>query len=236
MLIQLPLKMSLREDASFSTFVASQESLAWVLSQLQQIERVQDAGCYYFFGESGVGKTHILQGACRFYSERQRQSVFFPLASKSLPLIPDILQGLEVTDLVCLDDVETVLGDPAWENALANLLAKSRVQGHRVLLAGQHSIMQWPVKSENLLREMLSIVPVALSALSEADDLILALKRHAQQRGFEVSTEVGRFLIKRFSHDLQELLAVLKLLEQATLVEKRRLTLPFVKDVLAIKN
>ncbi|MDY0136813.1 MAG: DnaA regulatory inactivator Hda [Thiomicrospira sp.] len=232
MLVQLPLKMSLREDASFTTFVACEESLAWVLSQLQQIERVQDAGCYYFFGESGTGKTHLLQGACRFYGERQKQSVFFPLANESLPLIPDVLQGLEVTDLVCLDDVESVLGDVQWENALANLLAKSRVLGHRVLLAGQVSLVNWPVKSESLLREMLSIVPVPLTPLSEAEDLILALKRHAQQRGFELSVEVGRFLIKRFSHDLQELLAVLKLLEQATLVEKRKLTLPFVKDVL----
>ncbi len=233
MLIQLPLKMSLRDDASFETFIAEQESIALVLSQLQQLDNAQYAGCYYFFGESGVGKTHLLQAACRFYTEKGRQSVYFPLANQQLPLIPDVLQGLEVTPLVCLDDVEQVLGDLGWEKALANFLAKSRVQGHRVLLTGQTALTDWPVASEGLMRELVSIIPVPLAPLQGERELVLALQRHALYMGFELPLKVGNFLIKRFSTDLQELLAVLKLLEQASLVDKRRLTLPFVKEVLA---
>lgn len=232
MLIQLPLKISLRDDASFETFVAAQESVALLISRLQSFEKQHSAGCFYFYGASGVGKTHLLQAACRFYTQNDQQSVFFPMSSGNLPLIPDVLQGLEVTDLVCLDDIEAVIGDEAWEQALANFLAKSRVHGHKVLLTGKHSLMDWPVKTESLLRELMSIVPVELESLAEIDDIILALQRHAQQMGFDLPADVGRFLIKRFSQDLQELLTVLKLLEQATLIEKRRLTLPFVKDVL----
>lgn len=233
MLVQLPLKINLRDDASFETFVTEQEAIALTLSQLQQHDQAQYAGCYYFYGDSGVGKTHLLQAACRFYTQKQRQSVYFPMANSALPLIPDVLQGLEVTDLICLDDVDQILSDASWERALANLIAKSRVQGHRVLLAGNTPLADWKLSSDSLRQELFSITPIPLSALQAPRELVLALQRHALYKGFELPLEVGNFLIKRFSHDLQELLAVLGLLEQATLAEKRRLTLPFVKDVLA---
>ncbi|WP_232504040.1 HdaA/DnaA family protein [Thiomicrospira microaerophila] len=233
MLVQLPLKINLRNDASFSTFVAEQELIAQTLSSLQQPDKPQYAGCYYFFGPDGVGKTHLLQAACRFYSLKQMQSVFFPLMDKGLPLIPDVLTGLEVTDLVCLDGVEAIIGHEAWEKSLASLIAKSKVQGHRVLLAGQMPIADWPMVTDALRSEVFSIMPIPLTPIKDKDSLVLALQRHALNRGFDVSIEVVNFIIKRFSLDLQELLAVLEVLEQASLAEKRRLTLPFVKDVLA---
>lgn len=233
LLVQLPLKINLRHDANFNTFVAEQELIAQTLSHLQQPDKPQYAGCYYFFGPDGVGKTHLLHAACRFFSQKQKQSVFFPLMDSTLPLIPDVLTGLEVTDLVCLDGVEAILGDPAWEKALANLIAKSKVQGHRVLLAGQMSIADWPMETDALRSEVFSIMPIPLAPLKDKDSLILAVGRHALNRGFEVPLDVANFLIKRFSSDLQELLAILQVLEQSSLAEKRRLTLPFVKDVLS---
>lgn len=233
MLVQIPLKMSLRDDASFESFVPEQESVAMILSQLQQPEVAQYSGCYYFFGETGVGKTHLLQAACRFYTEKNYQSVYFPMANPALPLIPDVLHGLEVTELVCLDDIDQVIGQVEWEQALASFLAKSRVQGHRVLLSGQKPLLEWPLVSDELKKELITMVPIQLLPVTGQRELVLALQRHAAYSGFDLPIEVGNFLIRRFSTDLQELLVVLKLLEQATLAEKRRLTLPFVKDVLA---
>ena len=68
--------------------------------------------------------------------------------------------------------------------------------------------------------------------LEDNREVVSALQKHSTRLGFELPLEVGNYLIKQFSNDLSELLAVLKLLEQATLVQKRRLTLPFVKQVL----
>jgi DnaA family protein len=87
--------------------------------------------------------------------------------------------------------------------------------------------------TDGLRSEVFSIMPIPLEPIKDKDSLTLALQRHALNRGFEISLDVVNFLIKRFSADLQELLAILQVLEQASLAEKRRLTLPFVKDVLA---
>jgi len=101
-----------------------------------------------------------------------------------------------------------------------------------VILAGQLSINDWAIKTNELAKALMMVLPIELHAVIEKEEVIIALQRHSKRLGFELPNDVGTFLVKQFSADLQELLAVLKLLEQATLVEKRRLTLPFVKQVL----
>jgi DnaA family protein len=232
MFVQMPLKIGLRDDACFETFVTEQEPLAVALNALQSALKQPKGGAFYLYAESGAGKTHLLQAACRYVTERGQASVYLPMQDAGLPLIPDVLVGLEQTPLVCLDDMEMIIGQPKWELALANLLTKSSVQGHNVILAGTQSIMQWSLVTPELTKALMTVLPIQLAVLHEKQDVIVALQRHAKRLGFELPVEVGNYLVKQFSSDLQELLAVLQMLEQATLVEKRRLTLPFVKKVL----
>jgi DnaA family protein len=233
MLIQLPLKINLPDTACFETFVAPDASVALTLSQLQSVGASGLSQGVYFFGQAAVGKTHLLQAACRAVSLRGGRSVYFPLKEKQLPLIPDVLKGLEVMDLICLDDVDHVVHLPAWQVALQDLQSKSRALGHPLILSGRMPMALWPMSVSELRDAMFSLLPVELQPLTEVDDLVLALQRHAMIRGFELPKDVANFIIKRFSTSLEELLAVLQMLEQATLAEQRRLTLPFAKLVLS---
>jgi DnaA family protein len=230
--VQMPLKIGLRDDACFETFVTEKESQALALSGLQSALIQTNGNAFYLYGESGAGKTHLLQASCRYVTEKGQTSVYLPFGDHSLPLIPDVLMGLEQTPLVCLDDMTEIVGDSKWELALANLITKSSVQGHTVILAGQVSINDWSIKTNELAKALMMVLPIELHSVIEKEEVIVALQRHSKRLGFELPNDVGNYLVKQFSADLQELLAVLKLLEQATLVEKRRLTLPFVKQVL----
>jgi DnaA family protein len=231
--VQLPLKIGLREEVCFDTFVTEDEATVLALNRFQQtLMKSQEGEAFYFQGESGVGKTHLLQAACRFMTEKKSASVYLPLGDTTLPLIPDVLHGLERTPLVCLDDVEKVIGQESWEHALANLLMRSKVLGHKVVLSGMQNIGDWPIVTSDLTQALMSVLPIRLKPLHNKRDLVVAMQRHALKLGFELPLDVGNYLIKQFSTDLQELLSVLKILEQATFVEKRRMTLPFVKQIL----
>lgn len=235
MFVQLPLKIGLREEVCFDTYIAEEEGVAFKLAQFQQsLSDRQSDESFYVFGEVGTGKTHLLQAACRFVTEKNRASVYLPLADSSLPLIADVLHGLEQTPLVCLDDVDHVMGDPDWELALANLVMRSKALGHQVVMSGSSDVTSWSVETTEWLQALMSVMPIALKPLTRKQDIVLALQRHAQKLGFELPIEVGNYLVKQFSNDLQELLSVLKLLEQASFVEKRRMTLPFVKHILRV--
>jgi len=216
MFVQLPLKIGLRQEVCFDTYIAEEESVAFKLSQFQKslADQYSDES-FYLFGEAGTGKTHLLQAACRFVTERNRASVYLPLADASLPLIADVLNGLEQTPLVCLDDVDAVLGDRDWEGALTNLIMRAKVLGHQVVMSGRDEITSWSIASSEWLQALMSIMPIALKPLTRKQDIVMALQRHALKLGFELPIEVGNYLVKQFSNDLQELLSVLKLLEQA---------------------
>lgn len=232
MFAQMPLKIELRDEVAFDAYVAPTEQVAVSLHHFQQALKQNTGEAFYLFGPHGSGKTHLLQAACRLFSERQRQSVYLPLADKSLPLIPDVLSGLEQVDLICLDDVDQIIGDTDWELALASLLSKAAIAGHHVVLAGETSMVEWQFATSELNRAMVNVLPLALTLLESKEDLVIALQRHARCIGLELPKEVGNYLVKQFSDDIEELLSVLQLLAQQSLIAKRRLTLPFVKTIL----
>ncbi|KUJ72168.1 DnaA regulatory inactivator Hda [Thiomicrospira sp. WB1] len=232
MFIQLPLKMGLREAVSFDTFVSPDPQTEMALARFQTALQKSQGETFYLQGPKGAGKTHLLQAACRLMSQQRQQSVFLPLADPELPLIADVLYGLEKTHLICLDDVEQVVGNPEWDESLIHLLGRARSLGHSVVLSGESDLSQWPTDRPELSQSLMSVLPIRVPILDEPKSLVQALQKHARKMGFELPIDVGNYLVRQFSKDLQELMSVLKILEQASVMEKRRVTLPFVKQVL----
>ena len=64
--------------------------------------------------------------------------------------------------------------------------------------------------------------------------LALVLQQRADERGIRLSDEVAGFLLKRCPRDPKALFGLLDTLDQASMLEQRRVTIPFVKQVLGI--
>ena len=58
------------------------------------------------------------------------------------------------------------------------------------------------------------------------------LQFRARQRGLELPVEVARFLVNRVPRSMDTLLELLDQLDRASLAQKRRLSIPFVKQIL----
>ncbi len=72
--------------------------------------------------------------------------------------------------------------------------------------------------------------------LEELDDegKLSALQLRAELRGFKLPIDVGRFLLNRLSRDMRTLLTTLNQLDNASFRAKRKLTIPFVKEILEL--
>lgn len=232
MMQQLPLKIELRHEASFDSFVAEDEAIAVALYQVQMAIIRKQGGAWYFWGETGSGKTHLLQAACRFSAQWERQCVYLNLEDDEVVNFPDLLRGLEQLDAICLDELEAVIADTRWQQALADLLMHAQNLGHVVLMAGTRPLSDLPVELESLNRQLMSVVPVPLKPLQDRETMLLALQRHGAVRGLEVPKSVAKYLLKVFNEDLESALMALHRIEQVSLIEKRRITLPFVKKVI----
>ena len=72
-----------------------------------------------------------------------------------------------------------------------------------------------------------------LQPLSDEDKL-QALQLRARLRGFEMPEDVCRFLLKRLDREMRSLFMTLDQLDHASITAQRKLTIPFVKEILKL--
>lgn len=216
---QLPLSVQLRESASFDSFFAGPNAAA--VSALHHPQ-----GSLLIYGAPGSGRTHLLQAVAR-----AQRCAYLPMV-EIRAMGPDVLEGLEHNNLLCLDDLEHVTNDRAWSLALLRLLDHRHTQGTATVLASAAPPDRMEINLPDLRTRLMRAAIFGLKPLTDEDRAQL-LRERAQARGLDLSPEVSRWLLTQLARDTDSLLAALEQLDRASLSAKRRLTLPFVHSVLA---
>jgi DnaA family protein len=226
---QLPLSVQLADAAAFDNFHAGPN--AEVIAALRGLADGEASGSILLHGPAGSGRTHLLQAASREAAAHRRRAAYLPLASFADEL-PAVLRGFETLDLVCLDDVDASLYDRAWAQAVLRLLDAVRSNGGVCLLSATVPVERLAIAPLPDLRTRLSACATfALKPLTDPDRAAL-LRTRAHHRGLELSDEVIDFLLRRLPRDVPTLMQALDLLDREALQLKRRLTIPFVQQVL----
>ena len=227
--VQMPLGIRLRDSATFDSFISgdNDEVLALLSNTLLQ----DDASCWYLWGETGTGKSHLLQALCHARAEKDLATAYLPL-SDITAFDPAFLQGMETYPVVCVDDVQALAGHADWEEALFHLYNRVSECGGRLVVAANKVPAELGFKLADLRTRLLWGGVYQLKALSE-DDKIAALIARSKIRGMVMSVEVGQYLLRHSARDMVSLLALLDRLDRASLAAQRRLTIPFVRQVLA---
>jgi DnaA family protein len=135
-------------------------------------------------------------------------------------------------DLLCVDDVDTVAGDDAWERALFRVFEELRNNNGRLLITASMAMPEAGIGLRDLASRLASGPTWKLQSMSDEDQLA-ALQLRSRWRGLELPDEVGQFLLRRTDRSTIALFTLLDKLDQAALTAQRRLTVPFVKSVLA---
>ncbi|SHE23176.1 DnaA regulatory inactivator Hda [methanotrophic endosymbiont of Bathymodiolus puteoserpentis (Logatchev)] len=226
---QQPLQFDFKAEQSFSSFYAGCNHE--IVQHLTNSASGKGEQQLYIWGEEGLGKTHLLQACCQQSYQLKRSSLYLSLDKKKLPST-DILQGLESFDLVCIDNLEECAGNNEWELALFNFYNLHRDNGHKLILAAHVPPNFLPIQLPDLKTRMAWGLTLKLQELSDAER-IAAFTCKAKYLGFEISPKIGDFLTKHYARDLPALWDLLEQLDQETLIAKRKLTLPFLKQILA---
>lgn len=218
---QIPLQIKLNDAATFGNFISAGNQQ--LVSLLQS-----DEAFVYYWAKDATGKTHLAQAMCH----AQQNSIYLPL-SELEQWQPEIFEGLESFDLICLDDIEQLAGKPDWEEALFNLFNRVRDSGKKLRISADASPNNLNVKLNDLLSRLTWGVTVQVQPLSD-EDKVAALSLRAKQRGFGLPDEVALYLLKHCPRDMHNLFTILDRLDDASLQAQRRLTIPFIKESLGI--
>ena len=224
---QLPLGFEPGELFTFESFVVGNNSIATGLAQKTAIGKGEKQ--LYFWGDRGLGKSHLLQASCNLAAKNQR-TVCYLTQAEILNQSVDIFDGLEQLELICLDDIETWLANKTWEMALFDLINRVRENNHYLILASAHPPDEAFVKLPDL-RSRLSWGPVfQLQGLSDKEKF-QALHYRAKQNGLELPENVADYLMQRYPRDMFGLFERLAMLDKASMAMQRKLTIPLLKSV-----
>lgn len=222
---QLPLGLRTRAPRTFASFVegADGEALAW-------LSATAGRAFGFLWGARSTGKTHLLQAACQAVAEWGGRVAYLPLADEP-GLGPPLLEGLGALDLVCVDDLHVAAGEAAWERALFTLYNELQVYGAGLVCAADRPPGRLGIQLPDLASR-LSWGPVFHLRGLDDEALGAALQRRAWALGMTLSDDVVGYLLRRERRDAAALFGLLERLERASLSAQRRLTIPFVREVL----
>ncbi len=226
--IQLPLGVQLRDDATFDNFFPG--SNAQILFALRRLVKGTGEPFIYLWGQAGVGCSHLLQAACHEADGYGLSAVYLPM-EELVEYSPEIYEGLEGLDLVCLDNVQAIGGKREWEVGLFDLYNRLKDDGVRLVIGASAAPSKSGLKLPDLVSRLSWGLSYQLQPLSEAEKLS-ALQLRANQRGLDLHEDVARYLLQRCDHSMNHLLKVLDTLDEASLTAQRRLTKPFIRDVM----
>ncbi|MDU8924554.1 DnaA inactivator Hda [Pasteurellaceae bacterium LIM206] len=228
---QLPLPILQIDDDSLENFFTGDNEL--LLGSLYKNFHQVNQQFFYIWGAEGSGKSHLLKAVSNYFLLNQRSAIYVPL-NKSQYFSPAVLENLEQQDAVCLDDLQAVVGNDEWELAIFDLFNRINETGNTLLLiSAAQSPTALPVKLPDLASRLTWGEIYQLNGLDE-EQKVLVLQRKAHERGIELPTDTANFLLKRLDRDMHTLLDALDKLDKASLQAQRKLTIPFVKEILAL--
>jgi DnaA family protein len=225
---QIPLPFAFNPELSFERFHPGGNGE--VVRHLRDAAQGRGELLIFLWGENGTGKTHLLNACCRDASQAGRTISYLPLALMR-EFGPTVLDGLEHQELVCLDEIDAVAGEEAWEQGLFTLFNRLRESNHCLIAAAAIPPAELPVRLPDLKTRLGWGLTLRLQPLSDHDKLTV-LSLHARSLGLDLPPKVGRFLLAHYRRDLPSLRRLLGELDHATLAAKRKLTIPFLKTYL----
>ncbi|HJR74195.1 MAG TPA: DnaA regulatory inactivator Hda [Luteimonas sp.] len=224
---QLPLALRYPPDQRFETFVGAPDG---ALAQLQALAEKDASEWAYLSGPSGVGKTHLALAACAAAEEAGRRAAYLPLRAAAGRL-REAMEALEGNDLIALDGLEAIAGDRDEEIALFDFHNRARPAGVGVLYAASANPDDLPLTLPDLRSRLSQCARIALAPLDD-EGRKEVLRRRAQRRGLAFDEAAIDWLLKRADRDLVSLTGLLDDLDRASLAAQRRVTVPFLRQLL----
>lgn len=230
---QFNLNLKLLEQAGFDRFLVESLSNRMALDALSRIGNPDAEQSILLWGDHSCGLTHLLEATCLQAEQTQKMFQYIDI-SQVLTFNPtDVLDGLERMPLVCIDNIECIAMHAEWERAIFHLFNNLRDAGHTLVMASHDQPATLQCSLPDLRSRLLGCAAFEITPLSDEKKQELLIQK-AKAKGLDMSLEVARFILLRAPRHIARLFEILDTLDEASMQQQRKLTVPFVKSVLGL--
>lgn len=183
----------------------------------------------YLWGGTGCGKSHLLQGMAGLCMHDKMSTAYFACDANT-----SFTAGSEA-DCVMVDDVDRLNAEA--QIGLFNLYNYIRDEGRALLLvSGSTAPAQLKLKvREDLVTRLGWGLVYQVHELTD-EEKAKAMKSHSASRGLDLSQEVCDYLLRHGRRDLPSLMATLDALDSYSLANRRKVTVPLVRELLQVAS
>ena len=221
LLLDWPVNETFAEE-EFLPSASNQAAVKWI----DEWPRWQRGGeafhCLVIYGPEGCGKTHLSHVWQRLSKAKIIDAV--ELANDNF-LRDD-------TFVFIIEDVDVVMKEPEIEEKLLHLYNWLKEQGGFLLLTSKVRPKKWQIGLADLSSRMLACENVKIMP---PDDALLkaVIKKQFSDRQIVLPEKVTNFLIKHADRSFSFVRSMVREIDQLSLSEKTKITIPVVKRVLS---
>lgn len=230
--MQLLLPVTIQSSQTFANFVEGAGANGLVCSSLQSYIESSDFKVAIIVGPESSGKSHLLSACCNFANQNNQSSMLVPLEQVA-DLSPDVIDGLDNVEVICIDNLDLVAGKANWETAIFNLFNVLQQNNSKLFISASELPQDLDIELPDLVSRLQWGTLFQPSALNN-DEKVSALIQHAHLMGFELSEDVAGFMLNRLPRKMSFLMQALNTLAKQSMEQQRMVTVPFAKQVLEI--
>ena len=197
----------------------------------------------YIYGDSGLGKTHIVQSIGHevrqrhpelqvLYVSMNKFQAQFQTAYKNGE-IPDFIHFYQMIDVLIIDDIQELTGKTGTQNAFFNIFNHLQLAGKQLILTSDKP----PVELKDIEQRLLTRFKWGLSAQLNTPDYDTKLKiirAKAQKLGAQITDDVVAYLADNISANVREIEGALSSLVANASFLGRKITTSLAKEILKV--
>lgn len=200
-----------------------------LLDRLRPSRGSREFGVIWIVGETGAGKSHLLQAACAAMTQAGGSAAYLP--ADLIAIGPGVFDGLDHLDRIAIDDLPRWLGDKERETAMLGLYQGLLARAASLVVAADISPARAAFSLPDLASRLRAAETLGLTPLDDAARVRL-MERLARERGFEIPVDVLDYLLRRGPRKPGDIADLVERLDARSLEQRRRLTVPLVRALL----
>ena len=197
----------------------------------------------YIYGDSGLGKTHIVQSIGHevrqrhpelqvLYVSMNKFQAQFQTAYKNGE-IPDFIHFYQMIDVLIIDDIQELTGKTGTQNAFFNIFNHLQLSGKQLILTSDKP----PVELKDIEQRLLTRFKWGLSAQLNTPDYetkVKIIRAKARKLGADISDEVVAYLADNISANVREIEGAISSLVANASFLGRKITTSLAKEILKV--
>ena len=221
---QLGLPISLNSKMLLDNFIGNSE----LLNYINSLSHNNEASEIYVYGEEGLGKTHLLQGAVISALNDGENAIYID-CNDSFP--EHILDSVDEFKLISIDNINFI--NNTNQDLFFDFYNRARQSKNITIVVSGNCLPS----NLNIMKDMktrLSLAVVFKLDILDDDSTMVVLNNQMSERNLTIDSKVYKYLFKNYSRDLKVLLSVINDLDKLSLQSKQAISIPFVKKTLQL--